>query len=137
MDTEPPALSIQIDRSDKSRESPAPPQLDPIGNGGIRSLSPEDQRSFRNRLEQLLTTLEITDTRRDVPMRSFLKWRMQVVWFLNRHLGALHPYTVEFIATVDREADPYSNGRLVIAGQAILEALLSDFDEGQVFHTKA
>lgn len=65
-------------------------------------------------------------------MRSFLKWRMQVVWFLHRYLGGGHPYTPEFVLTVDREADPYANGRLVVAGQAILEALLSDFDEWQI-----
>jgi len=136
MDTTSPTLSMEIDRVDeKSCDSSALPLWDRAGVVGIRSLSPEDRQPFRNRLEGLLTAFEITDTRRDVPMRSFLKWRMQVVWFLHRNLGGGHPYTVEFVATVEREADPHSNGRLVVAGQAILEALLSDFDEGQIFLT--
>jgi hypothetical protein len=134
MDAKSPTLSLEMDRpDDQSCERPPLPPSDHAGVGGVRSLSLEDQRSFRVRLERLLTTFEITDTKRDVPMRSFLKWRMQVVWFLHRHLGGKHPFTVEFVSTVEREADPHSNGRFVIAGQAILEALLSDFDEGQIF----
>lgn len=134
MDAKSPTLSLKMDRSDgKFRDRPPMPMSDPAGICGIRSLSPEERQSFRDRLERLLTAFEITDTRRDVPMRSFLKWRMQVVWFLHSHLGGTHPYTLEFVATVDREADPHSNGRLVVAGQAILEALLADFDEGQIF----
>jgi hypothetical protein len=27
---------------------------------------------------------------------------MQVVWFLHRYLGGKHPYTVEFVSTVER-----------------------------------
>lgn len=134
MDTKNPTLSMAMDRSndDKSRDRTSLHSGNSVGTRSETVLSLEDRRSFRNRLEQLLTTLEITDTRRDVPMRSFLKWRMQVVWFLHSYLGGGHPYTVEFVATVDREPDPCSNGRLVIAGQALLEALLSDFDEGQI-----
>jgi hypothetical protein len=133
MDTKSPSLSLEMDRSDKSCERPRLPPSDPAGIGGIRSLSSEERQSFRLRLEHLLTAFEITDTRRDIPMRSFLKWRMQVVWFLHRHLGGKHPFTVEFVSTVEREADPHSNGRFVVAGQAILEALRADFDEGQLF----
>jgi hypothetical protein len=136
MDTTSPTLSMEMDLSDeKSCHSPSLPPSNSAGLGWHRSLSPENRQSFRDRLEQLLTAFEITDARRDVSMRLFLKWRVQVVWFLHRHLGGGHPYTVEFVATVEREPDPCSNGRLVIAGQAILEALLSDFDEGQIFLT--
>jgi hypothetical protein len=135
MNTNTPKLSIQMDRSDN--KSCGPTSLlssNPSGFYEVRSFrSPEDRRSFRVRLEQLLTTLEVADTRKDVPMRSFLKWRMRCVWFLHRYLGGGHPYTQEFVETVDREADPYSNGRLMVARQAILEALLSDVDEGQLF----
>jgi len=132
MDNKNPTPSMQMS-DDQSRDRPPLSSLDPAGVRGRRSLSPEARQSFRVRLEQILTTLEITDVRRDVPMRSFLKWRMRVVWFLHRHLGAGHPYTTEFVLTVEREADPHSNGRFVVAGLAILEALLSDFDEEQIF----
>lgn len=135
MNTNTPTLSIEMDRSDnKSSEPTSLLSSNPSGFYEVRSSrSPEDRRSFRVRLEHLLTTLEVADTRKDVPMRSFLKWRMQVVWFLHRHLGGGHPYTTEFLLTVDREADPHAKGKLVVAGQAILGALLSDFDEGQIF----
>lgn len=134
MNKQSPTLSMEMDRSEeKFCDRPSLPSSNSAGLGWHRSLSVEDRQSFRDRLEQLLTSLEITDTRRDVPMRLFLKWRMQVVWFLNRYLGGNHPYTTEFVLTVEREADPHSNGRLVLAGQAILEALLWDLDEGHLF----
>lgn len=133
MNKQSPTLSMEMDRSDeKSCHRSSLPPSNSAGVAGVRSLSAEDRQSFRVRLEQLLTSLEIADTRRDVPMRSFLKWRMQVVWFLHRYLGGNHPYTTEFVLTVEREADPHSNGRFVVAGQAILEALLWDLDEGQL-----
>lgn len=103
------------------------------GHTGIEPMtlsSPQHRQSFRDRLEHLINALHVPDIRHDISMKEFLKWRMQVLWFLNLYLGGGHPYTAEFMLTVEREADPHSNGRFVIAGQAILEALRSDFDDG-------
>jgi hypothetical protein len=134
MVTQNPNLSLDMDRSGHKSCEPSPlPSSILAGVGGIRLPSPEERKAFRIILEQLLTTLEVTDVRNDVPMRSFLKWRMQTIWFLCRYLGDRHPYTVEFMLTVEREADPYVNARFIVAGQAILEALLTDFDEGHLF----
>jgi hypothetical protein len=130
MNSQTPQQSLEMKQSlDKASEPPT----DIARYTGIRRMavsSPEDRHSFRVRLECLLHALDVPDVRHDISMKEFLKWRMQVLWFLCLYLGSGHPYTAEFLLTVEREADPHSNGRFVIAGQAILEALRSDFDDG-------
>jgi hypothetical protein len=96
-------------------------------------LPPEKRQCFRVQLLELLKTLDVSNPRQDVPMKDFLKWRMRSIWFLCRYLGSNHPYTTEFINTVEREADPHSSGRLIVSGNAILEALLADLEEGFLF----
>jgi hypothetical protein len=107
--------------------------LNSVKFGAVRFLAAEDRECFRAQVTQLVETFEIFDSRRDVPMKEFLKWRMRCLWFLYRYLGGGHPYYSEFLGTLEREADPHSNGRLVLAGQAILEALLADFEAGFLF----
>jgi hypothetical protein len=101
--------------------------------GEVRFLSPENRELFRQQLAQLIKTFDISDASQDVAMAEFLKWRMRCLWFLYRCLGNGHPYYSEFLLTVDRDPDPHSSGRLVIAAQGILEALLCDLDAGFLF----
>jgi hypothetical protein len=135
MDPHRPALSLETDQLDNEpAESPTYSPSKPAAiDGWVRYLSPEKRLAFRGQLEQLLKTFDVSDARQDVSMREFLAWRMRSVWFLHRHLGSGHPYYAEFVLSVDRDPDPHSNGRLVIAAQAILEALLCDLDAGFLF----
>ena len=84
------------------------------------------ESTFEERLEDLLSRLDGVDSRKGVPVKDFFKWRMQAQWFLSQHLGENHPYTLEFVAVVRREPDPYSNTREIAAGKGILEALRDD-----------
>lgn len=125
------AMSLELEqRESPAGESPVIPSGSPTGEGDVRFLSPEHRESFREQLTQLIETFDISDPRQDVPMKEFLRWRMRSLWFLYRYLGGAHPYTSEFLFTVEREADPHGNGRSLMGGQAILEALLSDLDAG-------
>ena len=131
MDKSSNAMSLGLEqRENAADEGPTLPSVGPTGVEDVRFLSPEHRESFRGQLSQLLTEFDISDPRKEVPMKEFLKWRMRCLWFLYRHLGGAHPYTSEFVSTVEREADPHGNGRSLIGGQAILEALLCDLDDG-------
>jgi hypothetical protein len=135
MDPHRPALSLETDQLDNEPvESPTYSPSKPAAmDGWVRYLSPEEGLDFRGQLEQLLKTFDVSDARQDVAMAEFLKWRMRCLWFLYRYLGNGHPYYAEFLLTVDREPDPQVNARFVIAGEAILDALLSDLDAGLLF----
>lgn len=130
MDQHTPSMSLQMSQLDGRRKES---QFTSTESGDVSSLPPEKRGCFRVQLLELLTTLDVSNPRQDVPMRDFLKWRMRCIWFLWRHLGSNHPYTTEFIDTVEREADPHSNGRFIVSGNAIFEALLADFEEGFIF----
>lgn len=82
---------------------------------------------FIARLEMLLHQIDMTDAGEDVPLKVFIKWKMQAHWLLARCLGPDHPYTREFVSTVDNKEDPCSNNTQYIAGLGILEALREDF----------
>jgi hypothetical protein len=97
-----------------------------------RFLSHESQDSFPAGPVQLLSTFDVPDSLKDVQMKEFLKWRMRSLCFLYRYLDSGRPYYSEFLLTVEREADPHSNGRLILAGQALLE----DLDEGFLLFDK-
>jgi hypothetical protein len=134
MDPRNPSLSLELEQLENQvLDRPLMPASRLAGTGRVQFPPQEDRASFRQQLDQLLTTFDVPDARQDVPMKEFLTWRMRSLWFLYRYLGSNHPYTSEFLSTVEREADPHSNGRLVIAAQAILEALSCDLDAGFLF----
>jgi hypothetical protein len=129
------AMSLELEqRESPAGESPVVPSVGHIGVENVQFLLPEHRESFQEQLNQLRTEFDISDPRQDVPMREFLKWRMRCLWFLYRYLGSGNPYYAEFVLTLSRETDPHVDGRFVIAGKALLDALLSDLDDGFLFH---
>lgn len=121
-----PPLTLAMEQlADQVCEDSMIPCSRPGGICGIRVSSPQNREPFRIRLKEVLRKLAVPDSRHDVSMREFLKWRIQVLWFLHQHFGGDHPYRVEFLLTVEREADPRSNGIFMVAAQAIREAVQS------------
>jgi hypothetical protein len=127
-----PSLDL-VQLHDSGSEHPAGSSLSFTDTNEVRSVPGEERKTFRARLTGLLETFDIPDARKDIPMREFLKWRMQVISVLHYYLGSAQPYSTEFLITAEREVDSCVSARLVIAGEAILEALLNDLDEGFCF----
>jgi len=63
----------------------------------------------------------------EVDKRHFNKWKMLTGWFLVENLGPDHPYTLDFLASVNEP-----NDSSISAGLGILQALLEDYQRRHI-----
>jgi hypothetical protein len=88
--------------------------------------------TFKERLGELLNSLQIDDPRDKVDLRLYCKWRIQAKWLLINYLGEDHLYTRELISALSSDPDPSLLGSYILTAKGILEALMEDLDFGMI-----
>ncbi len=86
--------------------------------------------TFKERLGELLNSLQIDDPRDKVDLRLYCKWRIQAKWLLINYLGEDHLYTKELVSALSSDPDPSLLGSYILTAKGILEALTEDLDSG-------
>jgi hypothetical protein len=88
--------------------------------------------TFKERLGELLNSLQIDDPRDKVNLRLYCKWRIQAKWLLINYLGEDHLYTKELVSALSSDPDPSLLGSYILTAKGILEALMEDLDSGMI-----
>ena len=88
--------------------------------------------TFKERLGELLNSLQIDDPRDKVDLRLYFKWRIQAKWLLINYLGEDHLYTKELVSALSSDPDPSLLGSYILTAKGILEALMEDLDSGMI-----
>jgi hypothetical protein len=86
--------------------------------------------TFKERLGELLNSLQIDDPRNKVDLRLYCKWRIQAKCLLINYLGEDHLYTRELVSALSADPDPSFLGSYILTAKGILEALREDLDSG-------
>ena len=86
--------------------------------------------TFKERLGELLNSLQIDDPRDKVDLRLYCKWRIQAKCLLINYLGEDHLYTRELMSTFNTDSDPSFLGSYILTAKGVLEALMEDIDSG-------
>ena len=88
--------------------------------------------TFKERLGELLNSLQIDDPRDKVDLRLYCKWRIQAKCLLINHLGEDHIYTRELVSALSLDPDPSFLGSYILTAKGILEALMEDLNSGMI-----
>jgi hypothetical protein len=86
--------------------------------------------TFKERLGELLNSLQIDDPRDKVDLRLYCKWRIQAKCLLINYLGEDHLYTREIVSALSSDPDPSLLGSSILTAKGILEALMEVIDSG-------
>ena len=86
--------------------------------------------TFKERLGELLNSLQIDDARDRVDLRLYCKWRIQAKCLLIYYLGEDHLYTRELMSALSPDPDPSFLGSYILTAKGVLEALMEDIDSG-------
>ena len=88
--------------------------------------------TFKERLGELLDSLQIDDPRDKVDLRLYFKWRIQAKCLLINYLGEDHLYTRELMSAFNTDSDPSFLGSYILTAKGVLEALMEDLDSGMI-----
>jgi hypothetical protein len=88
--------------------------------------------TFKERLGELIDSLQIDDPRDKVNLRLYCKWRIQAKCLLINYLGEDHLYTRELVSAISADPDPSLIGSLLLTAKGILEALMEDLNSGMI-----
>ena len=91
-----------------------------------------EKMTFKERLGELLNSLQIDDPRDKVDLRLYCKWRIQAKWLLINYLGEDHLYTRELVSALSSDPDPSCLGIYILTAKGVLEALMEDLDSGMI-----
>jgi hypothetical protein len=86
--------------------------------------------TFKERLGELLNSLQIDDPRDKVDLRLYFKWRIKAKCLLINYLGEDHLYTRELMSAFNTDSYPSFLGSYILTAKGILEALIEDIDSG-------